>query len=78
MLNLFLEVGAVLFHMLKDYSFETIHVYDINKNLILCYQTIREADLTIFIDLFIAFHTICHVHQLEPLPIENSFQTINE
>ena len=34
----FIGGGAVLFHLLKKYDFENVHISDLNPELILCYD----------------------------------------
>ena len=38
----FIGGGSVLFRMLELFEFETVHVSDLNLELMLCYRTIRE------------------------------------
>ena len=38
----FVGGGAVLFHLLERYKFNSVHVSDLNPELILCYQVIQE------------------------------------
>jgi len=39
----FLGGGALLFHILKNYNFENIHISDINSELILCYRQLQSS-----------------------------------
>ena len=34
-------VGSVLFHLLKKYDFENVHISDLNPELILCYEMLK-------------------------------------
>ena len=38
----FVGGGAVLFHLLENYDFDQVHIFDLNPELILCYDTIRD------------------------------------
>ncbi len=37
----FVGGGAVLFHLLERYDFETVHISDLNPELTLCYRTLQ-------------------------------------
>jgi len=37
----FIGGGAVLFHLLKKYDFENVHISDLNPELILCYEMLK-------------------------------------
>ena len=37
----FIGGGAVLFHLLKKYDFENVHISDLNPELILCYEILK-------------------------------------
>ena len=39
----FVGAGAVLFHLLEKYDFESVHIADINPELILCYRTLQSS-----------------------------------
>ncbi len=39
----FVGAGAVLFHLLENYEFESVHIADINPELILCYQALKSS-----------------------------------
>lgn len=38
----FVGGGAVLFHLLEHHLFDEVHIFDVNPELILCYETIRD------------------------------------
>ena len=38
----FVGGGAVLFHLLENHAFDQVHIFDLNPELILCYDTIRD------------------------------------
>jgi DNA adenine methylase len=38
----FVGGGAVLFHLLEHHQFDEVHIFDLNPELILCYETIRD------------------------------------
>lgn len=38
----FVGGGAVLFHLLGNHEFDEVHIFDLNPELILCYDTIRD------------------------------------
>ena len=37
----FIGGGAVLFHLLKKYDFDNVHISDLNPELILCYEMLK-------------------------------------
>ena len=39
----FIGGGALMFHLLGRYSFETVHISDLNPELILCYRELQRA-----------------------------------
>ena len=39
----FIGGGALLFHMLENYSFRQIHISDINLELVLCYRQLQSS-----------------------------------
>jgi DNA adenine methylase len=39
----FIGGGALLFHMLENYSFEQVHISDINLELVLCYRQLQSS-----------------------------------
>ena len=39
----FIGGGALLFHMLKNYNFNQIHISDINLELVLCYRQLQSS-----------------------------------
>lgn len=47
----FLGGGAVMFELTKKYKFETVNCYDINENLILTYNTIKNNCRELLIEL---------------------------
>ena len=38
----FVGGGAVLFHLLERFKFDEVHIFDLNPELILCYETLRD------------------------------------
>jgi len=44
----FVGGGSVLFRMLERFDFEEVNILDINAELILCYQAIRDAPMDVF------------------------------
>ena len=39
----FVGGGAVLFHLLDKYEFEEVHIFDINPELTLCYEMLKNS-----------------------------------
>ena len=39
----FVGGGAVLFHLLKHYEFDEVHIFDINPELTLCYEMLKKC-----------------------------------
>ena len=39
----FVGGGAVLFHLLDNYEFDSVHIFDINPELTLCYEMLKDS-----------------------------------
>jgi len=47
----FVGGGAVLFHLLDKFEFDEVHIFDLNPELILCYETLRDDVEAVITDL---------------------------
>ena len=44
----FVGGGAVLFHLLDNYEFDSVHIFDINPELTLCYEMLKGSASTVW------------------------------
>lgn len=47
----FIGAGAVLFHLIEKYNFKNLHVFDVNSELILCYNAIKDSADNVWMEL---------------------------